>query len=105
MSITFATDWGTGDLGVFVDDVSVTTDLGTLRETSFEADLGGWTVPGSPEGSAPDPNDWERVGLLFEIASIVATDDTLLFGFGFEGISTEAERNEVMARSLQHLLG
>ena len=65
----------------------------------------GFFTLGSPEGSVANPNDWERVGIVFEIASIVGTEDTLLFGFGFEGISTTAERNEVMARSLEHLLG
>ena len=42
--------------GVYVDDV--TWPGGS---TSFEADadpLDGWTVPGAPEGSAPNENDW-----------------------------------------------
>lgn len=51
-------------------------------------------VPGPPAGSIGNADDWERVGILFAVASIVATEDTLLFGFGFVGISTEAERNE-----------
>jgi hypothetical protein len=102
--ITYATDWATGDLGVFVDDVVVTVDGIVASETSFEEDLGSWTVPGSPPGSAPNAGDWERAGIVFQIASIVGTEDTLLFGFGFEGIESEAERNEVMRRSLQHLL-
>ncbi len=105
VSISFATDWATGDLGVFVDDVSVTADGTTVLDTSFEDGLGGFTVPGSPEGSAPNSGDWERVGILFEIASIVATEDTLLFGFGFEGVTSQDERNEVMRRSMEHLLG
>jgi hypothetical protein len=105
VSIAYATDWATGDLGVFVDDVSVNIDGVETQATSFEAGLDFFTVPGSPEGSVANPNDWERVGIVFEIASIVGTDDTLLFGFGFEGISTAAERNDVMARSLQHLWG
>jgi hypothetical protein len=102
--ITYATDWATGDLGVFVDDVVVTVDGIVASETSFEDDLGSWTVLGSPPGSAPNAGDWERAGIVFQIASIVGTEDTLLFGFGFEGIESEAERNEVMRRSLQHLL-
>ena len=105
VSISYATDWATGDLGVFLDDVVLTVDGVAGATESFEAGLGAWSVPGAPAGSAGNANDWERVGVLFEVASIVATEDTLLFGFGFEGISTEAERNEVMARSLQHLLG
>jgi hypothetical protein len=44
--------------GVEVDDVTVSTGQGT---TGFEDDgdeLDGWTVPGAPEGSAPNANDW-----------------------------------------------
>lgn len=44
--------------GVFLDDIVVSTGEGS---TSFEDDgdlLDGWTVPGAPEGSAPNPNDW-----------------------------------------------
>ncbi len=58
VSISYASD----DLfqlpGVFVDDVVVSTGEGT---TSFEDDgdtMDGWTVPGAPAGSAPNPNDW-----------------------------------------------
>ena len=43
--------------------------------------------------------------MIFEIASIVGTEDTLLFGFGFEAVNTDADRNEVMRLSLEHLLG
>jgi hypothetical protein len=58
VSISYASD----DLfqlpGVFVDDIVVSTGAGT---TSFENDgdtMDGWTVPGAPAGSAPNPNDW-----------------------------------------------
>jgi Peptidase family M1 domain/Peptidase M1 N-terminal domain/Immune inhibitor A-like, MAM domain len=58
VSLSYASD----DLfqlpGVFVDDIVVSTGAGT---TSFEDDgdtMDGWTVPGAPPGSAPNPNDW-----------------------------------------------
>jgi len=105
ISISYVTDFSTGNFGVFLDDVEVTIDGSGAIETSFEDGLGPFTVPGAPPGSTPNPNDWERVGVLFAVSSIIATEDTLLFGFGFEGISTDAERNEVMARALEHLLG
>ena len=44
--------------GLFVDDVEVSTGEGS---TSFEDDgdtFDGWTVPGPPEGSPPNENDW-----------------------------------------------
>ncbi len=58
VSISYASD----DLfqlpGVVVDDVVVSNGPGS---TSFEADgdtMDGWTVPGAPAGSEPNPNDW-----------------------------------------------
>jgi bacillopeptidase F (M6 metalloprotease family) len=105
VAISYATDWFTGDLGVFLDDTVVTANGAVVAQTSFEDGLGGWSVPGAPEGSAPNPGDWERVGLVLQVASVISTDDTLLFGFGFEGVETQAQRNEVMRRSIGHLIG
>lgn len=105
VSLTYVTDWATGDLGVFLDDVSVTADGSVIAETSFEEDLGGWEVIGAPEGSGDNPGDWERVGVLDEVGAAVTTEDTILHGFGFEGITTEEQRNEVMRRSRRSLAG
>ena len=58
VSISYASDDFIQGLGAFVDDVVVSTGEGS---TSFEKDgdtLDGWTVPGAPEGSEPNPNDW-----------------------------------------------
>jgi hypothetical protein len=58
VSITYASDDIVQGPGAFVDDIVVSTGEGT---TSFEADgdtLDGWTVPGAPAGSEPNPNDW-----------------------------------------------
>jgi hypothetical protein len=103
VSISYATDWGTGDLGVFLDDASVTVDGTVVSDESFEVDLGDWTLIGAPPGSAANPNDWERVGIVYEVASVVGTEDTVLMGFGFEAIDTQEERNEVMLRALKYL--
>jgi hypothetical protein len=35
---------------------------------------------------------------------VIATDDTVYFGFGFEGITGAATRNEVMGRAMDYLL-
>ena len=53
LSISYVSDWATQGLGVFLDDVTISADGAPVTETSFEADLGGWTVAGPPEGSAP----------------------------------------------------
>ena len=58
VSISYASDEVFQFSGAFVDDIVVSTGAGT---TSFEADentFDGWTVPGAPAGSPPNPNDW-----------------------------------------------
>ena len=88
------------NLGVFVDDVV----LPDGTSTSFETGLDGWTVTGSPAGSGPNANDWIRTDASgFPVGATISTPDSLLFGFGFEGIATQQERNAVMKRSLRHL--
>ena len=44
-------------------------------------------------------------GSRVEVWRIVALDSSILMGFGFEGITSQAQRNEVMRRTLDHLLG
>ena len=39
----------------------------------------------------------------FPEGPVATTADTLYFGFGFEGITDEADRNEVMGRAISHL--
>jgi hypothetical protein len=77
VSITYASDDLVQLPGAFVDDIVVSTGEGS---TSFEADgntMDGWTVPGAPDGSAPNPNDWivgtqadtpENVGPVVDLA-------------------------------------
>ncbi|HVK26532.1 MAG TPA: M14 family zinc carboxypeptidase [Actinokineospora sp.] len=102
ISIAYANDWATQGLGVFIDDIETTTGEGN---TSFETGLDGWTAAGPPAGSAPNPNNFVRTTAAgFPEGAVVATADTLYFGFGFEGISEEAVRNDVMAKAIGYLL-
>jgi hypothetical protein len=58
LALTSASDDIVAYPGVFVDDVTGPGGAGT---TSFEDDgneLDGWTTPGAPAGSEPNPNDW-----------------------------------------------
>ena len=103
VSIAYASDWGTQGLGAFVDDTSVLVDGVEQSATSFETeDMGGWTVSGAPPGSEPNNNDWQR-DQAFEEGAVVVTEDTVYAGFGAEGLSP-AQRDDFVARSLQHLL-
>ena len=103
VSIAYISDWATQGLGVFVDDIEVSTGQGT---TSFEnGDTGGWEISGPPEGSAPNSNDFVvTTAAGFPEAAVVATPHSLFSGFGFEGISDAATRAEWMQRALEHLL-
>ena len=102
MSIAYASDWAAQGVGVFLDDVEVSTGDGT---TSFETGFDGWTVSGPPEGSAPNVNDFIRTDASgFPVGNAISTPRSLLLGFGLEGVSSDAERNAVMGRALDHLL-
>ena len=101
VSISYVSDWSVQGLGVFVDDTAVSTGA----TTSFETDLGGWTIGGAAPGSAANANDWTRTTAAgFPEGAAISTPDSIYFGFGFEGIATPASRNAVMGRVLQHLL-
>ena len=103
VSITYITDWATlPSPGLLVDDVTVRRGA-TTEATSFEDGLGGWTVSGPPAGST-NANDWTRSQKIFEDAAVVATDDSLYFGFGFEGITGAEARRDTMDRAMQYLL-
>ncbi|MFE9692423.1 M14 family zinc carboxypeptidase [Micromonospora sp. NPDC005806] len=102
VSIAYVSDWATQGLGVFVDDVEVSTGEGS---TSFEDGLGGWAATGPPAGSASNTNNFVRTTAAgFPEGAVVATDATLYFGFGFEGISDVATRNSLMGRAMGYLL-
>ena len=102
VSIAYISDWSAQNLGVFIDDVTLPD--GTT--TSFEgADTGGWQITGPPPGSGANANNWiftDAAG--FPVGASITTPRSLLMGYGFEGISTQAKRNQVMERILEHLL-
>jgi hypothetical protein len=100
LSISYASDWSSQGLGVFIDDVTL---LG--ESTSFEDGLGGWEVTGPPEGSAPNANNFARItGAGFPEGAAVAMDDSVLQGYGIEGITGVQARADVTGRTMQYLL-
>ena len=101
VSIAYASDWAVQNLGAFVDDITLPN--GTV--TDFETGMGGWTIAGPPDGSGPNANNWERTNAAgFPVGASITTPDSLLMGFGFEGIATAEERAAVMGRAMEHLL-
>jgi hypothetical protein len=102
VSLAYVSDWATQGLGVFLDDIEVSTGEGS---TDFEADLGGWEVTGPPEGSAPNTNTFTRTTAAgFPEAAVVATEDTLYMGFGLEGITDASTRRQLLGRAVDYLL-
>lgn len=96
--ISYATDWGTQGLGVFVDDI----ELSGHPLEDFEAGLGAWTVSAGP-GNSPF-NNWTRIaGTGFPEGPAIRTPYSVYLGFGFEAIASEPDRNTVMDRVLLYL--
>jgi hypothetical protein len=101
ISIGYISDWSVQGLGVFVDDTTISTGA----STSFESDLGGWSVSGPPPGSGPNANNFIRsTSDGFPEGAAITTPDTVYLGFGLEGVATVASRNAIMGAAVDHLL-
>jgi hypothetical protein len=108
VSISYSSDAAVQGLGVFVDDITVTTGI-TSTTADFETDLGGWAIEGAPDPTgpnAPNDNDFIRTADVGYVDGPgVATADTLLWGFGLEGVSDQATRASLMKDALSYLGG
>jgi Zinc carboxypeptidase/Immune inhibitor A-like, MAM domain len=103
LSITYASDPGTQGLGVFVDDTTVTANGATVATTSFEDGLGGWAVPGSPPENGTNPNDWEVTPSVgFVDGPGIATDHSLYWGFGLEGVTDRTKRAQLAKDAMNY---
>ena len=98
----YVSDWGKQGIGVFLDDIAVSTE-GTTE--SFEDGFGAWTVAGPPPGSAVNGNDWTRTADVgFEEGAVVtmtpadAAFRSVYFGSAVEGVTT-ATSTALMARA------
>jgi hypothetical protein len=105
VSITYVSDWATQGLGVFIDEISITADgLSQPGTTSFESGNDGWQMPAAPAGSATNANTWEITDAAgFPEGAIIAGPDSLLSGFGLEGVTGAAKRAELMGRAIVYL--
>jgi hypothetical protein len=96
--ISYATDWSTQNLGVFVDDI----ELSGYPLEDFEAGMGNWGVSVAPGSGAF--NNWSRItGAGFPEGPAIRTPNSVFLGFGFEAIDTAEHRNEVMGRVIEYL--
>ena len=96
--ISYATDWATQNLGVFVDDI----ELSDYPLEDFETGMGAWSVSVAPGSSAF--NNWMRMtGSGFPEGPAIRTPNSVYLSFGFEGIDTEDNRNKVMDRIMLYI--
>jgi bacillopeptidase F (M6 metalloprotease family) len=102
VSISVITDWSTLQLGVWVDDATVTVD-GTETVADFEADESGWQLGPAPEGTANPVVGWHRTTAEFLEGPVIGTDDSVYAGFGLEGVTGADKRAEFMRGVLEHL--
>ena len=110
--VTDGSDAGTGGgIGVFVDDTRVTAGGQVLDADGFESGgpggpggPGRWRVEGPPAGSPPrNQGDFVLGPALIHLAPGVATDDTVILGFGLEAIASPSERATLLGRLLDQL--
>ncbi|UCD77636.1 MAG: immune inhibitor A, partial [Desulfobacterales bacterium] len=95
--ISYATDWATQNLGVFVDNIEIADE----ELEDFEDGLGDWAVSVAPGSGAF--NNWVRIsGAGFPEGPAIRTDNTIYLGFGFEAIDSADSRVEVMDRVMNY---
>ncbi|RJK96538.1 zinc carboxypeptidase [Vallicoccus soli] len=103
VTVSYVTDPFTGGAGVIVDDTRLVTAGGEQQEAGFEDGLAPWTVPGEPEGSPANTRDFELSLGLGGITAAIATEDTVLLGFGLEQLASDEARAALAGAALRQL--
>ncbi|MFD4421436.1 M14 family zinc carboxypeptidase [Agromyces sp. NPDC058484] len=102
---SYVTDPFTGETGLMVDDTKLVVAGTETQAEGFETGLGAWQVLGAPATSPGNTGDWERITVEGPFHGVIATPDTLMFGFGLEQLATDEQRAEVVGRMLAHFAG
>jgi hypothetical protein len=96
--ISYASDWATQGLGVFVDDI----ELSGYPLEDFEAGTDGWSASVAPGSTAF--NNWAHIsGAGFPEGPAIRTPYSVYLGFGFEAIDSAANRATVMDQVMGYL--
>ncbi len=105
VSISYVTDPSSGGVGVFVDDTRVVVGGTVVEAEGFETGLGVWSVPGAPEASPVNRVDFVIAESLVPAGRAgIATEDTVLLGFGLEQVSSDADRAALLGGVMAYLL-
>jgi len=103
VSITYAQDFASAGLGAFVDAVQVLKDGAVAETQGFESGLAPWTAGPQPAGTENSATWVASPSVGFTDGPGIATDDTLLWGFGLEGVTTRAERANLVKDAVAYL--
>jgi hypothetical protein len=103
--VSYVSDPAFGESGAIIDNARLSVDGAVVESEGFEAGLGAWSVLGVPEGSFPNVLDWEQADRLGRITAGVATEDTVLFGFGIEQLDTPEARAQLVGDALAVVFG
>ncbi|MCF2530471.1 M14 family metallopeptidase [Yinghuangia soli] len=103
VSISYVTDPGSGGVGLFIDEAKLVKNGTAVETEGFENGLGPWTLAGAPPGDH-SPAAFLHTNAVFG-NSVIATEDSVVFGFGIEQLATQADKNAVLGRAVNYLLG
>jgi hypothetical protein len=107
VSITYVSDPALQGLGIFIDDTVISKDGVDVpgESTSFDdGTLGGWAPTPAPAGSADVVRPFAVTpSVRFVDGPGVATDDTVLWGFGLEGVTGRETRAQLLGQALGYL--
>ena len=103
VSITYAQDFATAGLGVFVDAVQVLKDGAVTETQGFESGLAPWVAGPQPAGTENAAGWVARGAVGFQDGPGIATDHTLLWSFGLEGVTSKAQRSSLVKDAVSYL--
>ncbi|MCP3926143.1 MAG: zinc carboxypeptidase [Desulfobacterales bacterium] len=95
--ITYASDWGSQNLGTFIDDIEVPG----YPLQDFEQGLGDFSIS-SAEGSTA-LNNWKLIeGSDFIEGPVIRTKDSVYMGFGLEAVASDETRAQIIKRVMTY---
>jgi Zinc carboxypeptidase/Immune inhibitor A-like, MAM domain len=103
ISITYAQDFASAGLGVFLDEAQVTGVDATPE--GFETGLGAWTAGPPPAGTENQAGWVSSTSVGFTDGPGVATKQTELWGFGLEAVRGADKRAALLGDALHYLAG
>jgi hypothetical protein len=101
VSITYAQDFASAGLGVFLDEVQVTGVDATPE--GFENGLGAWTAGPPPAGTQNQAGWVDSTSVGFTDGPGVATKQTEYWGFGLEAVRGADARAALLGDALHYL--